>query len=150
MRTLSAIVTASLIALGFSAATAMPSPAQTSKGAIVGFAFVSSQVSSMGSRAKLQDGTKIYPSGSTLRGTEGCPTNRYHTDGIPVVVIDYAGRPTAGNVQGTRHPCDRRQFCRRSLLHGHRSRRIVQQARCLSTALTTWFSSGTTPEANPR
>jgi hypothetical protein len=58
----------------------------------------------MGSRAKLPDGTKIYPSGSTLTGTEGCATNQYHTDGNPVVVIDYMGRPTAGNVQVTRHP----------------------------------------------
>ena len=61
-------------------------------------------MTSAGQQAKLPAGTKIYPSGSTLTGTEGCTTNRYHTDGIPVVVIDFSGQPSAGSVQVTRHP----------------------------------------------
>ena len=102
MRILSMIVTGCILGLcswGFGNATALsssssagekafPSPAQSgSKAVIAGFAFVSSQVTSMGSKAQLPAGTKIYPSGSTLTGTEGCPTNQYHTDGEPVVVI---------------------------------------------------------------
>jgi hypothetical protein len=39
-----------------------------------------------------------------VSGTDGCPTNQYHTDGNPVVIIDYTGRPTAGSVTITRHP----------------------------------------------
>ena len=58
----------------------------------------------MGSRAKLPAGTKIYPSGSKITGTEGCATNRYHTDGMIVAVIDYQGRPTAASVTITEHP----------------------------------------------
>ena len=78
--------------------------ASDSKGSIAGFAFVDSSVSSHGSKAKLPPGTKIYPSGSTVTGTDGCPTTQYRTDGQPVVVIDYTGRPTAGSVTVTRHP----------------------------------------------
>jgi hypothetical protein len=58
----------------------------------------------MGSRAKLPAGTKVYPSGSKITGPEGCPTNRYHTDGMIVAVIDYQGRPTAASVTITEHP----------------------------------------------
>jgi len=58
----------------------------------------------MGSQAKLPPGTKIYPPGSKITGTEGCPTTRYKTDGQIVVIIDYRGRPTAGSVTVTRHP----------------------------------------------
>ena len=39
----------------------------------------------------------IYPPGSKITGTDGCPTTRYHTDGMIVAVIDYQGRPTAGS-----------------------------------------------------
>ena len=74
------------------------------EGKLTGFAFVDSSVTGGGSQAKLPAGTKIYPLGSKITGTEGCPTNRYHTDGQPIVVIDYTGRPTAGSVQVTRRP----------------------------------------------
>ena len=67
-------------------------------GTLTGFAFVDSSVTGMGSKAKLPAGTKIYPPGSKITGTEGCPTNRYHTDGMIVAVIDYQGRPTAASV----------------------------------------------------
>jgi hypothetical protein len=73
-------------------------------GGITGFAFVDSSVTGMGSQAKLPAGTKIYPPGSKITGTEGCPTNRYHTDGEIVAVIDYQGRPTAASVTVTEHP----------------------------------------------
>jgi hypothetical protein len=73
-------------------------------GTLTGFAFVDSSVTGMGSQAKLPAGTKIYPPGSKSTGTEGCPTNRYHTDGMIVAVIDYQGRPTASSVTITEHP----------------------------------------------
>jgi hypothetical protein len=84
--------------------------ASDSKGSIAGFAFVDSSVTSQGSRAKLPLGAKIYPTGSTITGTDGCPTTQYHTDGQPVVVIDYTGRPTAGSVTVTRHPASGGNF----------------------------------------
>lgn len=74
------------------------------EGKLTGFAFVDSSVAAAGAQAKLPAGTKIYPPGSKITGTEGCSTNRYHTDGQPIVIIDYTGRPTAGSVQVTRHP----------------------------------------------
>ena len=77
--------------------------ASADSGTLAGFAFVDSSVTSMGSRAKLPAGTKIYPPGSKITGTEGCPTTRYKTDGLLVVVIDYQGRPTAGSVTLTEH-----------------------------------------------
>ena len=77
---------------------------------LAGFAFVDGSVTGQGSRAKLPTGTKIYPSGSTITGTDGCPTTRYHTDGMIVAVIDYQGRPTAGSVAVTRHPANGGQF----------------------------------------
>ena len=43
-------------------------------GTIVGFAFVDASVTGQHSNAKIPAGTKIYPSGSTLTGTEGCST----------------------------------------------------------------------------
>jgi hypothetical protein len=73
-------------------------------GTLTGFAFVDSSVTGMGSQAKLPAATKIYPTGSKITGTEGCPTNRYHTDGMIVAVIDYQGRPTAASVTITEHP----------------------------------------------
>jgi hypothetical protein len=84
--------------------SAAVSSGSDSKGKITGFAFVNSSVTSLGSQAKLPEGTKIYPSGSKITGTEGCPSNRYHTDGLLIVVLDYTGRPTAGSVAVTRHP----------------------------------------------
>jgi hypothetical protein len=80
------------------------SPAAAKAGVIAGFAFVDSSVTSRGSRSKLPPGTKIYPPGSKITGAEGCPTTRYQTDGLMVVIIDYNGRPTAASVQVTRHP----------------------------------------------
>lgn len=79
-------------------------------GRLVGFAFVDSSVTSQGSLAKLPPGAKIYPSGSTITGTEGCPTTRYHTDGLIVAVIDYQGRPNEGSVTVIRHPAPGMSF----------------------------------------
>jgi hypothetical protein len=81
-----------------------PVTAFADNGALTGFAFVDSSVTGMGSQAKLQAGTKVYPPGSKITGIEGCPTNRYHTDGMIVAVIDYQGRPTAASVTITEHP----------------------------------------------
>lgn len=77
---------------------------------LTGFAFVDGSVTGQGSHAKLPEGTRIYPPGSTITGTDGCPTTRYHTDGMIVAVIDYQGRPTAGKVAVTRHPASGGQF----------------------------------------
>jgi len=77
---------------------------------LAGFAFVGGSVTAQGSRAQLPAGTKIYPPGSTITGTSGCPTTRYRTDGMIVAVIDYQGRPTAGSVAVTRHPANGGQF----------------------------------------
>jgi hypothetical protein len=86
------------------------SPAAAKAGVIAGFGFVDSAVTTRGSRSKLPPGTKIYPPGSKITGTTGCPTTRYQTDGLLVVVIDYNGRPTAGSIQVTRHPESGGQF----------------------------------------
>lgn len=77
---------------------------------LVGIAFTSSSVTSMGSRAQLPAGTTIYPSGVRITGTTGCPTNRYMTDGMIVAVIDYAGPPTAASLQVTRQPASGGRF----------------------------------------
>jgi hypothetical protein len=81
-----------------------PSSPDSATASLTGFAFVDSSVAGQGAGAKLPEGTKIYPSGSKLTGTEGCPTNQYKTDGLPMAVIDYSGRPTAGSVTVVRHP----------------------------------------------
>jgi hypothetical protein len=86
-----------------------PAPA-AGGGTIVGFAFVDASVTQQHSNAKIPAGVKIYPSGATLTGTEGCPTTRYNTDGLPIVIIDYNGRPTAGSVAVTRHPASGGNF----------------------------------------
>jgi hypothetical protein len=65
---------------------------------IAGFAFVDSAVTGQGSRAQLPPSARVFPAGSKVTGTEGCPTTPYRTDGLLVVVIDYNGRPTAGSV----------------------------------------------------
>jgi hypothetical protein len=95
--------TFAIIAVCFISAL-IPCTASADSGTLTGFAFVDSSVTSMGSRAKLPAGTKIYPSGSKITGTEGCPTNRYHTDGMIVAVIDYQGRPTAASVTVRENP----------------------------------------------
>jgi hypothetical protein len=95
--------TFAIIAVCYMAAM-IPCTAAADGGMLTGFAFVDSSVTSMGSRAKLAAGTKIYPSGSKITGTEGCPTNRYHTDGMIVAVIDYQGRPTAASVTVRENP----------------------------------------------
>ena len=77
---------------------------------LAGFAFVDGSVTAQGHRAKLPAATKIYPPGSTITGTDGCPTTRYRTDGMIVAVIDYQGRPTAGSVTVIRHPARGGQF----------------------------------------
>jgi hypothetical protein len=84
-------------------AALIPCAAFADGGAVTGFAFVDSSVTSMGSQAKLPAGTKIFPPGSKITGTDGCPTNRYHTDGEIVAVIDYQGRPTAASITVTEH-----------------------------------------------
>jgi uncharacterized protein (DUF2141 family) len=77
---------------------------------LTGFAFVDGSVTRQGSHAQLPGGTKIYSPGSTITGTDGCPTTRYHTDGMIVAIIDYQGRPTAGKVAVTRHPASGDNF----------------------------------------
>jgi hypothetical protein len=77
---------------------------------IVGFAFVNSSVTAQGRRADLPPGTKIYPPGSKITGTDGCPTTRYHNDGMIVAVIDYQGDAMPGKVAVTRHPARGGQF----------------------------------------
>ena len=71
---------------------------------IAGIAFVDSSVTSQGSKAKLPQGAIVYPSGTTITGTTGCPTDRYRTTGLIVAVIDYDGPPTAASLQVTRSP----------------------------------------------
>jgi hypothetical protein len=68
------------------------------EGKIVGFAFVSSAVTGAGARAVLPAAAKIYPPGSKIPGTDGCPSNENPNEGLLVAVIDYSGRPTAGSV----------------------------------------------------
>ena len=90
-----------------------PATSSASAGAdasLAGFAFVDSSVTGQGSRAKLPPGTKIYPPGSKVTGTDGCPTTRYRTDGLLVLVIDYSGRPTAASVAVIRYPASGGEF----------------------------------------
>jgi len=100
----SAIVIAALLVISGPILGATVATADDSTGVLTGFAFVNSSVTSQGSRATLPAGTKIYPPGLKITGTDGCPTTRYRTDGLLVVVIDYQGRPTAGSVAVTRRP----------------------------------------------
>jgi hypothetical protein len=93
-----------LQAMAFIVALAAPlgiaSAAGTAK--ITGIAFVDSNTTGQGSRATLPAGAKIYPPGTKITGTIGCPTTRYRTDGLIVAVIDYEGAPTAGSLQVVR------------------------------------------------
>ncbi|HUA33601.1 MAG TPA: hypothetical protein VMA09_08340 [Candidatus Binataceae bacterium] len=108
MRVLSATALLAIALAGISPVSADDTPNAT----IVGFAFVDSSVTSQGSRAQLSSATKIYPPGSRVTGTEGCPTNRYHTDGMPILVFDYQGRPTSGSVTIVEHPARGGEFSR--------------------------------------
>jgi hypothetical protein len=88
-------------------------PAAPAAGAtLTGFAFVDSSVTGMGSRAALPAGATVYPFGTTIKGTTGCRTNRYGTDGLIVAVIDYQGRPTSGSLTVTSHPASGGEFKR--------------------------------------
>jgi hypothetical protein len=120
---LSGFVVCGLFAIGLIGCGATPSPAGGSGGPatstspagpssakIAGIAFVDSSVTAAGHNTPLPAGTAIYPSGSTIAGTTGCPTNRYGTDGMIVVVIDYTGRPTAGSLTLIRHPASGGNF----------------------------------------
>ncbi len=69
---------------------------------LTGIAFVDSSVTGQGSKARLPEGTKIYPLGTKITGTVGCPTTPYRTDGLIVAVIDYEGRPAAASIALTR------------------------------------------------
>ncbi len=80
------------------------SGASASGATIAGFAFVDSSVTGQGGKAKLPQGTKVYPNGAKITGTDGCPTTRYQTDGLIVAVIDYDGRPTSASLTITQHP----------------------------------------------
>lgn len=71
---------------------------------LTGIAFVDSSVTSQGSKAQLPAGAAIYPPGSEITGTVGCPTTPYRTDGLIVAIIDYDGAPTAASLAVTRHP----------------------------------------------
>ena len=75
----------------------------TANATITGIAFVDASVTGQGGKAKLPAGTEVYPSGSTISGTVGCPTTRYQTDGLIVAVIDYDGRPTSASLTLTEH-----------------------------------------------
>ena len=110
MRTPLAIATVSAVILaGLTICRAAPA-GDESNGTLTGFAFVNSSVTGQGSRAKLPAGTRIYPPGSKITGTDGCPTTQYRTDGMIVAVIDYQGRPTAGSVTVTRRPASGGKF----------------------------------------
>jgi hypothetical protein len=77
------------------------------KAKLVGFAFVSSNVTSQGSRARLPGGTRIFPSGSRVTGKTACPRRfggSTPLDGLLVVVLDYKGTPTAGTATLTFTP----------------------------------------------
>jgi hypothetical protein len=103
VRSFSIVAACCAVALSAWLSSAVPAAAADS-GSIAGFAFVDGSVTSQGSRAKLPPGTKIFPPGSKITGTAGCPTTQYRTDGMLVAVLDYKGRPTAGSVAVTRHP----------------------------------------------
>jgi len=90
--------------LSSSGSGAAPASAGATGSVLTGFAFVDSSVTSQGSQAKLPGGSLIYPPGTTFTGSTGCPTNKYHTDGMIVAVIDYNGRPTAASLTVIRHP----------------------------------------------
>lgn len=69
---------------------------------IAGIAFVDSLATGRGSHATLPAAAKIYPPGTKITGTAGCPTTRHRPDELVVAVIDYEGAPTAGRLQVVR------------------------------------------------
>jgi hypothetical protein len=75
---------------------------------IAGFVFVNSSVTAQGRRADLPPGTKIYPPGSKITGTDGCPTARYHNDGMIVAVVDYQSDAMPGQGYGDASSGERR------------------------------------------
>jgi hypothetical protein len=79
---------------------------------LTGIAFVDAKVTGQGSRATLPEGTKVHPIGSTISGTEGCPTSKFRTDGLIVAVIDYEGRPTSASLTITERRADSTQRAR--------------------------------------
>jgi hypothetical protein len=103
---------------------------------IAGFAFVDSSVTGQHSNAKLPPGTKIYPPGSKLSGTDGCPTTQYQTNGLPIAIIDYAGRPTSASVAVTRHPASGGTFENAPYYLDLNAGRSIQ-------FLGPWFDNGT-------
>ncbi len=52
----------------------------------------------------------MFPTVSKITGTDGCPTTRYHNDGMIVAIIDYQGEAMPGRVAVTRHPASGGQF----------------------------------------
>jgi hypothetical protein len=101
-----------LQAMAFVVALAAPLSIAAAAGTakITGIAFVDNTVTGQGSRATLPAGAKIYPPGTKITGTIGCPTTRYRTDGLIVAVIDYDGAPTAGSLQVVRQLPSGQQF----------------------------------------
>jgi hypothetical protein len=98
-----------VVALAVALAVAWPGSAVASaqRAKLVGFAFVSANVTSQGSRAKLPRGTKIFPTGSRLTGKTACPRHYGGStplDGLLVVILDYAGPRTAGTATLTFTP----------------------------------------------
>jgi hypothetical protein len=93
---------------------------------IAGFAFVNSSVTEQGWRADLPPGMKIYPPGSKITGTDGCPTTRYHNDGMFVAVSDYQSDAMPGNVAVTRHPAIVGQFNNPPYYHNLQKGRMLQ------------------------
>jgi len=91
-------------ALAWMAWLAAPAHAQDMVATFTGIVFVDNSVTALGSRARLPEGTTIYPPGAQITGTTGCPTTRYRTDGLIMAVFEYQGRPTAGSLPVTRHP----------------------------------------------
>jgi hypothetical protein len=102
------ILRSAAICLAGAAMIGVADAAGTAK--IAGIAFVDSNTTGQGSRATLPAGAKIYPPGTKIIGTTGCPTTRYRTDGLIVAVIDYEGAPTAGSLQVLRQLPSGQQF----------------------------------------
>jgi hypothetical protein len=100
MRLYRSILRSAAMGLAGAAMIGVADAAGTAK--ITGIAFVDSNTTGQGSRATLPAGTKIYPPGTKITGTIGCPTTRYRTDGLIVAVIDYEGALTAGSLQVVR------------------------------------------------
>jgi hypothetical protein len=118
---------------GIPARTASPAAGGAT---IVGFAFVDASVTQQHSNAKIPTGTKIYPPGSKLTGTDGCPTTQYQTNGLPIVIIDYTGRPTSASVALTRHPASGGLFENAPYYLDFNPGRTIQ-------FLGPWFENGT-------